>query len=127
MPQVSSPFKTPEFRALYQEWNARLKGEGLGEEPVRAREFTFRRIAEMTRHKISHMQIPNIRKYAQAADEVLHSFPFKNEVHRKIWELHCEGLSVRKISQAVGVGELGKSTVNDIIVRIEKASGLKRE
>jgi hypothetical protein len=42
-------------------------------------------------------QILAIRSYYDMAEELLRRFEFKNVIHRRIWELHCEGKNKRQI------------------------------
>ena len=72
-------------------------------------------------------QIKVIGEYFDQASEVLQYYHFRNETHKVIWELHCEGMSVRKIADYIKKKKFTKSVVNYVIQKIEKDTGLKRE
>lgn len=62
------------------------------------------------------------REYFERAERLLDSFPFPTKQHRRVWELYCSGLSIRKIAQKV---RLPKSTAFDVVNSIEAQAGLK--
>lgn len=49
--------------------------------------------------KLSQRSKEQIETYYQKARDLLHSYPFSNPVQRKIWELHSDGLSKKKIEK----------------------------
>lgn len=123
---MSNPFKTPEFKALFAHWNQVLEANGhqeiedfsLPDAPLKA--------WHNHRWKNCHPDhIPEIQKYYEAANELLKTYVFKSECHRRVWELHCEGLSVRKIAMKLRQKKLKKTAVHAIIVTIESTSGLR--
>lgn len=98
------PGKTLKELELY--YYARLAAEGFcdAEDPTRDdrplhewHAHTFRR-----RHGgMDSLTFEAIRDYYIAAGQLLHTYPFKNPTHRKIWELHCEGKDLGEIARAV--------------------------
>ena len=50
---------------------------------------------------------------------------FETATHLKIWELHTEGLSVRKISLKINKKFFSKTVINDYIRKIEKKHGIR--
>jgi hypothetical protein len=51
---------------------------------------------------VNHVeQMAATTSYYDQAQSLLHTFKFKNETHRRIWELHCSGTSRRKIADAI--------------------------
>lgn len=130
--QVSSPFKTPEFRELFQKWNQILEDEGFGDAedfslPVPALKQWHNLKWKNPSQTLSADRIKDIKRYYDLADKMLETFVFKSPTHRRIWELHCDGLSIRKIADAVHQRKFNKTTVHLIIFEIEKAGGLRRE
>lgn len=62
-----------------------------------------------------------IEKYDRAQD-LLHRFDFKTEIHKKIWELHCEGLSRIAIEKAIAhlANTYKQSQIRNIIKDLER-------
>ena len=60
-------------------------------------------------------------EYYRVAGQILHETEFKNERHRRIWELHCEGLSGSEIAEKL---KLTKRQVKYAIWRMAKDFGL---
>jgi len=56
--------------------------------------------------------------YYEKAHDILNSHHFKKEEYRAIWEMHCEGLSEREISERLK--SFKKSWVHTIIARTAK-------
>lgn len=54
--------------------------------------------------------------YYDRARDLLHHFEFESDIHKKIWELHCEGLSKRKIAAIIQIYK--RETVGNIIKKI---------
>ncbi len=134
MPVAQNPFKTPEFRKLLQEWNGILKESGFED----AEDFDLPDPALKTWHGLKFSSggrncRSDPKTYYDLASELLsNGFPFKNDLYRRTWELHCMGLSYRKIrvtleQQLIGYIGQTKSNVQRIIVEIQKAAGLKHE
>lgn len=134
---LANPFKTPEFQKLFQHWNKVLEEDGFKD----AEDFTLPEPPLKSWHSKKWMNCDGVGKksldqttnYYELASELLHNgFEFKNDLYRRVWELHCQGMSVRKIEQALTfqlIGYIGrtKSNVNDVIMNIQKKSGLKNE
>lgn len=135
MLRMSSPFKTPEFKALFRQWNQILEKDGhqeiedftLPDVPLKIWEaIEWDKKTRATSR--SAITIDANQQYYEIAERLLETFRFKSETHRLIWWLHCDGLSVRQISWELRfwLWDLPKSTVHDVVVKIERESGLKR-
>lgn len=133
MLRMSSPFKTPEFKALFQQWNQVLIEDGHEE----IEDFTLPDPALIRWHSFSFSspcckrdgeRVEEIRGYHELAGRLLTEFRFKNDIHRLIWDLHCDGLSIRQIAHELRfwLWDLSKSRIHQVIARIEGESGLKR-
>jgi hypothetical protein len=129
---MSSPFKAPEFKKLFKEWNERLKQSGFQD----AEDFNLPEPALKSWHSLkwenerAEKRSVEATHYFELAQDVLHTFPFKTDVHRRTWELHCQGLSVRQISdrldfQLIGYKGKKRANVQLIIAAIQKAAGIK--
>ncbi len=128
---MGSPFKTPEFKKLFQEWNELLKQSGLGEienfslpEPMLKTWNSFDWSSESARDPLRMLQA---RDYYEKAEEILRTYAFKNERQRMIWDLHCDGLSVREIERELTfwLWDTKASTVHYQIQQVQRKSGLK--
>lgn len=51
-------------------------------------------------------------EYFYAAFQFLHSHKFESEVHKVIWEYHCEGISVAKIAELLKAAGVTKAYKN---------------
>src|SRR4051812_41920646 len=47
--------------------------------------------------RLTQTRIDRIETYYKKARELLHTYPFTSDLQKKIWELHCEGVTERKI------------------------------
>jgi hypothetical protein len=128
---LSSPFKSPEFQKLFQHWNKVLEEDGFKD----AEDFSLPEAPLKSWHSkkwvSGEAHMSESTNYYDMASELLHNgFSFKNDLYRRVWELHCQGMSVRKIEHVLSyqlIGYIGrtKSNVNDVIINIQKQSGLK--
>lgn len=116
---MSNPFKTPEFKRLFKEWNQVLEQEGLSEIEELQLPFSLRKSEHRT-DKIKEKD-----RYYELAFDLLQTFKFKNDMYQYIWALHCNGITVRDISKMINQKKFSKTTVNRIIIEIEMESGLK--
>ena len=123
---MSNPFKTPEFKNLFQQWNKILEQDGLKE----IENFDLEVPVLKTWHNLKWKNLNSdrlceLKHYYELASELLQTFEFKNKFHKRIWELHCDGLSVRKIARQINRKDFGKTVVHEIIILISQKSGLK--
>ena len=102
-----NPFKSPEFKELERLWYDKLKEEGfqdIEESPDKAERGSGERMLVRS-HSADFKRVPrsNIESsyeyYYFASQFLLHENGFKNEKHRKVWELHCEGVPEREIAE----------------------------
>lgn len=113
------------FKKLEKIWYDKLKAEGfedienIHQEERRLKEWDF----NFFRNQFVAVKYETTIKYYEQGRQILNSYEFKTEIHKKIWELHCEGIAERKIAQAVKIYK--KSMVHVIIAEIAKM--IKRE
>lgn len=55
------------------------------------------------------------RAYFQAAVDLLNTHLFQSEIHKEIWRLHSEGLSVREISAKIDKKKFKKTNVAETV------------
>lgn len=89
-------YESKEFEDLNRVWNARLKAEGLGE-----LEDSFGRMKPNHRAADDNKRVTGIdaaqrARYFELANRWLNLKVWKSRADKRLWELHCEGVSLRK-------------------------------
>jgi hypothetical protein len=86
-------YKTEKFKKLEADWYQKLKSEGFEDiedgnnsEVIEPQVFQTRPIQHLSGDT-----------WAQECVAILKSYPFRKDLHRKIFELHAQGNSVRDI------------------------------
>lgn len=136
---AANPFKGPEFEALFQEWNEILKKDGheeiedfsRGDVPLLHWDsYYFVKPSRKEHSRVVYPEdIAQVTQYYQNAVALLETHRFKTKLHRLVWALHCDGLSVRQIVRDLEfwLYEIEKSYVHEIILSIAHETGLRRE
>lgn len=70
------------------------------------------------RNRFVQVKFDATTEYYSCAHHILLHHEFKNENHKRVWELHCQGYSERKIAQMIKVYK--KSMVHYVIAMIAK-------
>lgn len=87
----------PACRKLQKDWYAKLRGFKDCEDTSKS-DFPLKEYHSVrTQLRRTDVEKEAIEKYYATARKLLLRYRFKNQLHRRIWELHCEGLSMRKI------------------------------
>ncbi len=130
---MGKPFKGPEFKALFEEWNRRLIEDGHKEIEDFSGAEPQLKVWESNRWRNSNksrgfdpIRMEFRQQYYEMAEVVLRQFPFQTPEHKRIWELHCRGISPRKIATELKTRKCSKSNVYLVIAHIERRSGLRR-
>lgn len=100
---------TPKFQKLQARWYKKLAEFGFYDieiNPNNLREDTAR-VADADA----------IKQYYRQASDYLHTATFNTEREQEMWQLHCEGLSLREIGLEVC---LSKSTVQRYLEKHRK-------
>lgn len=118
---MGSPFKTATFKSLSVKWNKILKESGHKE----IEDFSLPVPALIDWHNLNFRSInPDVFKarqqYYEKARSLLHTYEFKNLVHRRIWEMHSEGAAIREIAKTLKLKKYKKSTVFKILKSIQR-------
>lgn len=114
---MKSPFHTPQFKELQQEYYQKLEESGF--EDIEDRDSANEWL------KNWNMTIPSSdcggdkEEYFYMATQFLNICDFKNETEKRIWEMHTEGLSIREISGTYAVKGFSKSNIFKIIKKIQ--------
>jgi hypothetical protein len=104
-----------DFKELQKHWYTKLRDEGfedIEDDQGRPKEWDF----NFFRNRFDPIKYQATLQYYAWARFVLTTFKFRNELERMIWELHCEGLSERKI--AIRIKKYKKSWIHVIIAGI---------
>ena len=109
----------PDLKAAQDEWYGRLKREGFKD--IEDASHPSRKLIDW--HKDRFSEVSEVQRlaaeyYYDKAKDLMHTYKFKNETHRKIWELHCDGVSNRKIEPLIERMEITyKHSMIDYIVK----------
>ena len=103
--------KSPKFKKLQDKWYNKLKNSGF--EDIEQADGNLKKQAKSI-HILYYKPVAYEAKqrYFELAGQFLYWYKFKNEVEKKIWTLHSEGMSNIKISKVTGVYV---QTVNHIV------------
>lgn len=116
---MTSPFKTKKFKALEQKWYKKLAESGFVDAEDTSREDMplkawhdqyFRRRYNVTTFAAK-------QSYYQRCQDFSHSYNFTDLHEKRVWDLHCEGVSVREIGKKL---RCGKDEAHEIIFRLRK-------
>jgi hypothetical protein len=121
-------YLTSEFKSLENEWYQRLEESGFHDIENRDNPDgmlkTDRSVVEFDETRIESVGFRSEARalYFRNGAEVLKSYPFENETHRRIWQLHMDGLSNREIARKIeGMSpSYQRSRVGEIIFRIAR-------
>lgn len=118
---MSNPFKTQKFKEDFQKWNEILEASGHEEiEDFSLPDPPLKRWHALDFKKVNlETYTANLEYYARARD-LVHTYPFKNPLQKKVWRLHAEGMPMRMIAESLKHSKLRKSTVFNIIDKISK-------
>lgn len=114
-----SQHKSKEFKALEREWYQKLKDNDFEDiEDLRNEKRLLKCWHSFQYQRISKVKWEAIKIYYEKAAELLLTYVFTTERHKMIWEMHCQGMTCREISdQLLGCP---KSTVSWTIIKIAK-------
>lgn len=115
---MTNPFKSPQFQKLNKKWAKKLEQSNFKDIETNDNYENLKEW-DSSRFKIRYTPIEfeaNARYY-QLASQLLHDYPFLSSTEKRIWKLHSEGESIRRIAATVGVSA---KTVQTRISRIQK-------
>lgn len=124
---MPNPFQTPEFKILFHEWNQTLKDSGFED----AEDFSFSEPQLKSWHNFkfkntTEEEIKQAAVYDSMAKTVLHSHRFETPIHRRVWELHIAGKSIRRISAEINQRRFGRDVIFLLIQKIQRMYGLRQ-
>lgn len=117
---MSNPIiRTPKDKALLEKWNKKLdKYDDCNAEDMSFDEPKLRVWHNFKWKKLGQNEYEARLKYFNNCSSILHNYRFENTLHKRIWELHTEGMSLRDIEKAIKF-RYKKDTINQIIHWIE--------
>lgn len=90
------------FKELQAEWYQKLADAGFEDiEDVRRSDAPLKSWHDYRFRQAADVRVETTRAYYERAQVLLHEGRFPTATHRRIWELHCTGLSNRKIAAAI--------------------------
>lgn len=97
---MSNPFKTKKFEDLKDKWYKKLEKSGFKDiEQDEDNLKEWESFAFCGRYQKSLFQ--SKEAYFQMAGQFLHTYKFKNERDRFIWECHADGKTITQIAEAL--------------------------
>lgn len=109
-----------QFKILNDQWYKKLKNEGF--EDIEESETRLHKWSPpLTRFNAEIFESKQV--YYQLAGQFLHEHIFESNLHKKVWELHSEGIEGREIAKSVK--QIKKTKVYSII-NILKAEMIKK-
>lgn len=106
-----------QFRELQKEWYDRLEKEGF-EDIENSSGLPKQWALNFFRNEFNQIRYEATVEYYSKAQRLLHRYSFRNDIDKRIWELHCEGLTVREISLRIKTYK--KSMVHNVISEISR-------
>jgi hypothetical protein len=111
------------YKELEQIWYSKLKAGGFEDiEQSTGDRLLKEWDSNFFRNQFCKVKYEATLGYYNKAKQILLSYGFKNEIQKTIWELHCTGISERKIADQIG--KYKKSMVHYIISNIAKQIGI---
>lgn len=99
-------FQSKEFKTLQAKWYKKAKESGF-EDIEKDEQWLKRHTGFYGKDHLYRTEYARARRdYYIAAGQFLHSHLFDNEVDRRIWELHANGVSIRDIVKTLKAEKL---------------------
>lgn len=114
-----SLLKTKKDKDLFAKWNKKLEKY----DDCNAEDFTLPEPALKAWHnfKFKNINPDDYRatlNYYDSAKQFLLNHKFKKSIHRKIWELHIEGVSNRKIEKVLK-NKIHRLTIDKVVKELQ--------
>jgi hypothetical protein len=130
----SHKFKTKSFQKLFKKWNLILKEDGFKDvedfsppEPLLIHwdSFRFQRGG-----RLRWNQEFGEAYYSLASALLTDGFKFGSDFARRVWELHCQGRTIRAIErilywQLIGYKGCKRDCIHTIILKVQAVSGIR--
>jgi len=97
-----NPFRTKKFKELQERWYKKLEKSGFEDvEDMTLNEPLLKNWDNFRYRKVTPEEYESRTRYYSNCRDVLNTYPFERAIHRRIWELHTEGLSLRQIEKTI--------------------------
>lgn len=119
--------KAADFKEIEREWYERLKKEGF--EDIEYSGSPSKPLKQYASYyfiaRTDPLSFESKQNYYQRASQFLHDYLFHSDQEKKIWELHCEGKTLRQIAQSIET--MNKDTVRKVILGLKETMFLYHE
>lgn len=110
------------FQKLKDKWYKKLSKEGF--EDIENTDGSLKTtIDPRTAAKAFKVQ-QSTEEYYRDAAKFLHSHQFESGLHKRIWEMHCEGMGAVRISKRLS---LKTSSIDKLLFQYKKQAGIDRK
>ena len=114
---MANPFQTKKFLDLKKKWYTKLEKSGFNDietDENHMKEWDSSFFARYNIHSVAAKT-----EYYRLAGQFLHQHEFSSDKEKKIWTLHCEGLSVYQISDKMSRSKSSsKSSIHLVVQRL---------
>lgn len=117
------PITPEQFKELEAKWYKKLEASGFDDiEDTTNPDRPLKTWAKSDFLEKSPTTIAVNTAYYGAASDLLNTYKFKKPIHKRIWKLHSEGMSVRDIEEVMSktAKPLKKSRIQKVISDIAK-------
>lgn len=114
--------RSKKFKALFRDWNEKLEKSGFKDiENMRYAEPKLKVYERASFSSVCPSVAASTLNYYTQAEALLEVYPFQNPIHKTIWQLHSDGLSIREIATLLNSDKYKKSNVANVINHIKRA------
>ena len=111
---------TDDYNKLQSEWYERLKKEGFNDiENSRTRLLNEWSVSFFRNYKDKNVY-DVCEWYFDEARRILNEYQFNNDNDKAVWELHCEGRTIRQIAMKINIACFSRSTIHRKIKKLRK-------
>lgn len=122
--------KPPQLQRLKAEWYKKLKDSGFEdiEDTNSPRELLKSWHSTYFFRKYTPEMFAQRQEYYEKAGRFLATHPFQYQIHKEIWQMHTEGLSIRTISASLKDSgtPMHKDAVHKVLKALIKAMKVSR-
>lgn len=120
---MSNPFGSNKFKKLKAKWDKKLASTGFND--IENADGSLKASTHPRTIALALQEKEERDAYYTIASQLLHTHPFANAVEKKIWEMHCEGISIRDIMSKLKIGHHKIELVIDEMRKIGKLRRIK--
>ncbi len=107
-------------KKLQAQWDAKLKKSGFEDAETKSGQLKAWHKLDIMR-RFQHSDAATKMEYFVSAGRFLYDHKFESATDRAIWELHCQGMTLREILKVLqGSQVASKWKVHQIVLRLKK-------